>query len=105
MMDSIVCVPSTAGAKMSSMGATDIIYARLVSDESSAQELKRLLRGCSSLASKAVVVERYCAGTLNRSLRGPLQVQVVPNLMAEASWTELASRLDGRSYQNSRLLQ
>jgi hypothetical protein len=86
---------------MSATGATEIIYRRLVGDENSTQELQCLLQGCSSLASKAIMIERYCQGSLSRCLRDHLQVQVVPNLMAGVSWTELASRVDATLAQRA----
>ena len=82
-------------------GATEIVYRRLLSDETSTQELQVLLRGCSSIASKAMVIERFCQRSMNCCLPGELQVQVVPNLMAGVSWTDLASRVDATLKQKT----
>lgn len=74
--------------------ATEIILKRLINDRTSAAELQQLLRGCSTVETKAAAIESYCNRSLHCSLEASLEKQVIPNLMAYASWTDIAAKID-----------
>lgn len=74
--------------------ATDIIIANLASDTVKTRELVELMKGCRTSEEKAAVAEGYCIRTFRNSLKGSLQLEVIPTLLAGASWTEIATRLE-----------
>lgn len=74
--------------------ATEIIIEHLTTDRNLSFELAQLWASCSSLESKAAAAEHLFEGSLSRSLRGSLQYEVTPSLLAKTSWLEVAMKLD-----------
>lgn len=72
--------------------ATEIILQSIAIDPTKTRDLERLLRGCNSQASRAAAVRGYCDRTMMNRLT--VEKNVVPSLMASASWDEIALKLD-----------
>ena len=83
----------TGGRKMGK-DATDILLESIVVDRTKSIELQRILSTCSTVQSKAAAVQGYCHRSMKCNLSGRLQMEVVPSLLAGASWEALAEKLD-----------
>jgi len=72
--------------------ATDIIFQSIVVDQTKKSEILRILRGCNSTESKAAAVRGYCGKSLENCLT--VEKHVVTNLLTNASWEDIVTRLD-----------